>query len=105
MQINGFLTIYNSRADMYGNRYWALLLFNPDTGHEAHGTISAENVQTQEAREVLKWHITRTELPIREFNRLTKKWPHLGCQWDTMRDLLVQQLESEKLAELAGLIK
>jgi len=102
MQVNGFLTIYNSKTDIHGNRYWAVMLFNPDTGQEAHGTISAPNVDTREAREELKWHINCEEFSIREFNRLTKHWPHLGCQWETMRDLLVQQLDRETIGKTRG---
>ena len=79
---NGALTVYNSKGDMYGNCYFAVEL---DTGASAplvHGHIgTCSNVNTRDCRENLHWHIAEVELPIRQFNRLTKDWPYAGCGW------------------------
>ena len=83
------LTIYNSRCDKFGNVYYAVRLHGQKDRAEVCGTISADNVSTIDCREVLDWYIERQELPIREFNRLTKGWPHLGCCWDEIKAALV----------------
>ena len=83
------LTIYNSRRDMYGNVYHAVSLHSqatqPAEGATLNGTIAAENVDTRDCREVLDWYIERRELPIREYNRMVKGWPHLGCRWSEIK--------------------
>lgn len=56
----------------------------------ARGTIAADNVNTLECREQLGWHIERVEMPIRDYNRLVKVWPHYGCGWDEIRSNLVK---------------
>ena len=83
------LTIYNSRRDTFGNVYYAVRLHERKGKAEARGTIGADNVSTIDCREVLDWYIERQELPVREFNRFTKGWPHLGCCWDEIKAALV----------------
>lgn len=90
MRINAILTIYNSRRDIYGNVYHAVEL--TDDGHTlGHGTISADNIDTRDCRERLFWYIQRQELPIRQYNRMTKNWPHLGCSWEDIEAALQVQ--------------
>jgi hypothetical protein len=96
MLINAILTIYNSKRDYYGNRYFAVYLSDADTFETAQGQISAENISTLECRENLKWRVQRVELPIRQYNRLVKGWPHLGCHWEEIRDRLQAQLTTQK---------
>lgn len=90
MPINGVLTIYHSRRDRYGNVYYAVSLANDRFDVVARGTIAADNVNTLECREQLGWHIERVEMPIRDYNRMVKKWPHYGCGWDAIKSNLVK---------------
>ena len=80
------LTIYNSKRDIYGNCYWACKLTHLGTDL-SQGTLDANNVQTTRLRE-LGIEYTECELPIREFNRLTKGWQYLGCQWEMIAERL-----------------
>lgn len=80
------LTIYNSKRDIYGNCYWACKLTHLGTDL-SQGTLDANNVQTTRLRE-LGIEYTTQELPIREFNRLTKGWQYLGCQWEMISERL-----------------
>lgn len=90
MRINAFLTIYNSRRDVYGNVYYAVEL--TDEGRTlGHGLISADNISTIDCRERLLWHIQRQELPIRQYNRMVKDWPYIGCTWNDIEANLQQQ--------------
>ena len=84
------LTIYNSKRDIYGNCYWACKLTHLGTDL-SQGTLDANNVQTTRLRE-LGIEYTECELPIREFNRLTKGWQYLGCQWE----MIAERLRLEK---------
>mgnify|MGYP000888536125 FL=1 len=88
--IMGVLTIYHSRRDMYGNVYYAVSLANDQFEVVASGTIAADNVDTRDCREQLGWHIERVEMPIRDYNRLVKKWPHYGCRWEEIKQHLVK---------------
>ncbi len=90
MPINGVLTIYHSRRDMYGNVYYAVSLSNDRFDVVARGTIAADNVDTRDCREQLGWHIERVEMPIRDYNRMVKTWPHYGCGWDEIKSNLVK---------------
>lgn len=94
LNIKAILSIYNSRRDRYGNVYWAVRLTTDDIGTSVVGTISADNVDTWECREMLHWHIERAELPIREFNKLTKNWDYLGCRWDDIKKCLLTKMAS-----------
>jgi hypothetical protein len=92
MNVEGFLNIYNSKADIYGNRYWAceLVRESPTGSIQTHGTIGCDNVNTIDCRENMKWVIYREELPIRQFNRLTKKWKHIGTDWEEIKANLMK---------------
>lgn len=81
------LTAYNSRRDIYGNCYWAFSYCDNQSGREICGTVSGgrSNVSgilyylnggSFEPRNV---SFSNQELPIREFNRMTKDWPYAGC--------------------------
>ena len=80
------LTIYNSKRDIYGNCYWACKLTHLGTDL-SQGTLDANNLQTTRLRE-LGIEYTERELPIRDFNRLTKGWQYLGCQWGMISERL-----------------
>ena len=91
MTINGVLTIYHSRRDMYGNVYYAVSLANDRFEVVARGTIAADNVDTRDCRESLGWYTERREMPIRDYNRMVKKWPHYGCTWKEIKRHLVRE--------------
>jgi len=80
------LTIYNSKRDIYGNTYYACRLTHLDA-NLAQGTLSAPNINTIHLRE-LGVEVTKQELPIRDFNKLTKGWQYLGCQWEMISERL-----------------
>lgn len=90
MPLNGVLTIYHSRRNMYGNVYYAVSLADANFNVVAHGTIAPNNVDPRDCREHLGWHIERVEMPIREFNRMVKNLPHFGCLWGEIKTHLLK---------------
>jgi hypothetical protein len=81
------LTIYNSKHDVYGNRYWAIEL--TDFGKViGQGTIGCDNVNEYDCMKNLRIEVAREELPKREFNRLTKDWEYFGSQWTEIKQKL-----------------
>ena len=95
-QIKAQITIYNSKADKYGNRYWAFTW----TDLEFDKSISAKNSGDNaghiyqelgfEASEVLQ---TNVEMKIREFDRMGKDWPYAGCR---LAAWIRKELEAQK---------
>lgn len=78
------LTIYNSKRDIYGNRYLAFQL----THHGkilSNGIVDANNFNTRELRENNIEYVY-SELRKREFNRMTKDWPYCGCKWEDIKE-------------------
>lgn len=81
------LTVYNSKPDMYGNRYWAYRL--TDFGRTiSQGNISANNIDKVELR-ANRIEYTHTELPIREFDKFTKNFEYHGCNWEDIRKHII----------------
>lgn len=81
------LTAINSRIDRNGNCYWAFTFVDHATGKTVCGKVSGgeSNIRSiifelnggsWEPRNV---QFLTQELPIREFNKLTKKWAYGGC--------------------------
>lgn len=66
------LTIYNSKRDTYGNTYWAFQLTHFGK-ILSNGTVAGNNFNTRELYEKGIEYVFQ-ELPVREFNRLTKDW-------------------------------
>ncbi len=86
--IKAVLTVYNSRRDMYGNVYYAMVLHDGSGKTYGFGTGYAPNLHWSDT-EKLGWYTEKSELPIREFNRMIKKWPHLGSDGkEIIRNLL-----------------
>jgi hypothetical protein len=81
-QIEAILETINSRRDQNGNVYWAFRFTDTVTGATVYGTGDAEsNIRSAVRQLGLDWHrchYYNTELGSREFNRLTKTWPHGG---------------------------
>lgn len=77
------LTIYNSKRDTYGNTCWAFQLTH--LGQIlASGTVAGNNFSTRDLHENGIEYVYQ-ELPVREFNRLTKNWQYAGCKWEDIR--------------------
>jgi hypothetical protein len=80
--------IYNSKIDLNGNTYWALVITRLSDGKEAFGHIAGgESNCTWALKQMANddWNqffYNRSELSIREFNRLTKNWQYFGCTPD-----------------------
>ena len=77
------LTIYSSKRDTYGNTYWAFQLTHFDK-ILSNGTVAGNNFNTRELREKGIEYVFQ-ELPVREFDRLTKNWQYAGCKWEDIR--------------------
>jgi hypothetical protein len=103
--ITGILNCINSRADMYGNRYWAFKYTDSETGKTVMGKISGgesnvysivrEMGQTSETV-----HYFRTmDVPIREYNRLVKTWEYAGCRPEELVSFIHKALYSEDGAQ------
>lgn len=94
------MTILNSRADIYGNRYFSMLVTRTEDGAQARGTISGGESNCTIALNKLSggwdsYTYAREELPIREYNRLTKGWPYLGCTPEDINPLILKQMKGE----------
>ncbi len=99
--IIGILNCINSRADMYGNRYWAFAYTEVATGRQVNDQVSGgesnicaiirEMGQTYETV-----HYTRYEMPIREFNRTVKKWGYAGCRPEELVSFIHSKLYAEQ---------
>lgn len=94
------LEILNSKSDIYGNRYFAMVVTRTSDGATAHGNISGGESNCTSAIMNLsggEWgHFTytRSELPIREFKRMTKYWPYLGCTPKEINPNIVAQMDN-----------
>ncbi len=86
------VTIYTSKRDMYGNAYGAVEVTDLKREKTARGNIGSA---WQNARSIYRhWDVPgdfdrslifyEKELPIREFNALTKGWPYIGSQPEEM---------------------
>lgn len=81
------LQVYNSKRDIYGNCYWAVIL--SDYGKIINtGTIACNNIDTIDCRDNLHIEVVYHELPIREFNKKFKNSEYLGCKWDDIKNNL-----------------
>ncbi len=87
MKILGVCNVYNSKRDVYGNRYFAMEYTNTETGKvvRGHEVASSSNVEVAlrerfpyKEFDVLPVVINRIELPIREYNRMVHSWKYIG---------------------------
>ena len=86
MKITHQVTAHFSRRDRAGNCYWAFSYVSMRTGFGCSATTSGgeSNIRAmilELSHGVWKRNYTCTvvEHSIREFNRMTKGWPHAGC--------------------------
>lgn len=99
------MQIINSKIDFAGNCYWAFTFTN-NSGKTICGTSSGgRNNLDNAARELAggTWELRRkkivinyTELPIRQFDSLTKGWPYAGCGAVDIAAWIKKQLRRRK---------
>lgn len=94
------LHIINSKADVYGNRYFAMTVTRMSDGRTACGKIYGGESNCTYATKKLsggwdRYIYTTAELPIRKFNRETRDWPYLGCSPDEINPKILAQFEKE----------
>lgn len=98
MKILYVLNILHSRPDLYGNRYYSIEVIRTSDGATARGTISGGESNCTYALRLLaeaeetQYTSTVTELPIREYNRLVKNWPYMGCTPDQINPAILAQM-------------
>lgn len=106
MKIKAILHIMNSKADRYGNRYWAFHYTDCKTGKRVFGTFGGGDSNISIVFNYRAWnnwswdkiHTTRTELPIREFNAIVEGWQDAGCEKDEIADFIRRGLRKRKPA-------
>ena len=103
--ITATLTAINSKRDQYGNCYWALKFCDHATGKVVVGKVSGGESNIYSIRRIWNPDIDgwdrsiqfRTEeLPIREFNRLTKDWKYAGSGPDELVTFIRTTLETQE---------
>ena len=86
--IRYILTVYNSKADMYGNRYYSMQVTRTLDGANGKGTIRGGEsnciyaIQKLAESENVGYYYTIQEMPIREYKRLVRGWDYIGCTED-----------------------
>lgn len=83
--IKAILESLYSKRDIYGNCYWAFRFTDVPTGKQVTGTVSGgeSNISAIVREMGLTWeqvHYSMQEIPIRQFNALTKAWAYAGCR-------------------------
>jgi len=95
-------SIVHSKIDRNGNTYWAMKIHRTRDGRSAIGTISGgEGNGTYALRvwaeaEKCRYSYSVCEVPIREFGRLTRDWPYLGCTTAEIIAHAKKQMRSRK---------
>lgn len=94
------LEVIGSKADVYGNRYFAIRATRTSDGAKARGHVDAKsNAESSIARMVGDYEhymVIEKELPIREFNRITRGWRYLGCSSERMNSEIIDQWDGGK---------
>jgi hypothetical protein len=100
-EIRATLEAINSRRDRSGNCYWAFRFTDLESGQVVEGRICGGesniygircNLWTQTWDQSIQF--STTELPIREWNRLTKEWPYAGCTSEDLAEFIRIKLNS-----------
>lgn len=101
MKLIGSLEAHYSRRDINGNCYWAMRYTDHETGTVIEATVTGGESNVNAIR--CDWDGPRTgwaggirfsvhEHGIRDFNRMTKHWPHAGCDPDQLRQFIKDRL-------------
>lgn len=106
MKLKGRITAFYSRRDKYGNCYWAFSFIDYETGAVVRGRITGDESNLNAVR--LGWskpnewdrsiEFCTVEKKIREFNEMTKNWPHFGCHPEDIRNKIKTALKEIKKA-------
>lgn len=99
-KIEHIITAIHSKRDRNGNVYWALRYTEAETGKQVEATISGgeSNIRAISyhlnggSHEPHSTYFDVVEMPIREFNRMTKAWPYGGCQPEALASYIRQQI-------------
>ena len=92
----GMLTIYNSKSDMYGNRYFAFEFEDFITDKKVVGkgphdsNISSALSYLKDKDSIIT---SSKELPIREFNRMFKDAPRAGTSPEDIAKFITKNRE------------
>jgi len=94
------LEAIHSKRDANGNTYWAMRFVDYATGKVVVGTISGGEGNINGIR--YGWSDPRdydhsieyvaVEMGIRDFNRLTKNWPHVECGSEDLQKFIKDTL-------------
>jgi hypothetical protein len=99
--IHSTLCCFNSTADTYGNRYWALRFVDHATGKDVKGTVSGGESNIYAIvrywnKDTDDWdrgiQFVRVEKSKREFKALVKDWPHAGCDPEELAEFIRREL-------------
>ena len=95
--IKAQITIYNSKADKYGNRYWAFTYHDLASEKSVNAKNSGDNaghIYREMGFEVSEVTQQNQELKIREFDRMVKNWPYAGCTPKDLAAWIRKELEA-----------
>jgi len=100
-KVKAHAEINNSKCDINGNRYFCAVITRTSDGARAGGQITGgESNVTYSLRQFFgdwgSFIYTRVELPIREYNKLTKNMPYLGCTPDEINKNITDQWNNYK---------
>lgn len=103
MNVLGHCTHYFSRRDMYGNSYHAFRWTDNETGHTVEGTVPHSSNLEGAIYDLTQGNMNRRtwnsiELPIREFNRLTKGWAYARCTGEEIARFIRTSLEAYEIS-------
>ena len=102
-KLTGTFEIFNSVADIYGNRYWAFYFHDNKSNKTVAGKISGDDSNIRAAAKYLAgddWEemrkqfvILQYDLKIRQYNRITKNFKYAGCCSEGIAEFIVNQLK------------
>lgn len=99
-KIDGCCDIVYSKRDTFGNCYFSFTYTDAKTGYTVSATISGGDSNIRSAMYNLgNVHSSESELPIREYNRLTKGWLYGGCRPDDIANFVNCALAERKREE------
>lgn len=99
MEIKYTLKAVNSKADIYGNRYYSFVFTELNTGKQVKATISGGESNIYGIKrhwDVDGWdesiYFSIEELKIREYNKLYKNMPYAGCESKDIAEYIKKEL-------------
>jgi hypothetical protein len=105
MSIEIVAHVINSKMDVNGNCYFVAELTRVSDNAFARGHVDGGSGHLEYA--LKQWFgswdkilVTEEELPIREFNRMVKNWPYLGCTYDEIKANVLKQWNEIRTKEI-----